>query len=90
MNEILMVQILYFQHTPPSVLATFWWSKKRGLTCDQPRLVALLKSEGIMSDGHLVYPSDGRAFFDALPFGFTGVERAQPPIVTEQQGGDVV
>ena len=88
MNEILMVQILYYQQTPPTILANFWWSTKNGLTCDQPRLISLLQKEGIrLPDSSLVYPSDGRVFFDSLPLRFNGVERAQAPVVIDQQGG---
>jgi hypothetical protein len=89
MNKILMVQILDYQDSPPSVSARFWWSSDRGLTCDKPWLFAVLQQEGIIQIGqHRVYPSDGRAFFDALPFRFTGLQRAEPAVVVDQQGGE--
>jgi len=88
MHNILKVQILYYQHVPPTVLANFWWSDERGLTCDEPLVLASLCDEGIsLPGGKIVYPKDGRAFFDALPFGFTGLERAQTPTVVEEQKG---
>ena len=87
-----MVQILSYQHSPPSILATFWWSEESGLTCDNPRLLAWLEKEGIRlhspNGSHVVYPHDGRAFFDALPFGFSGMNRAQQPVLVVEQGGN--
>lgn len=89
MGEILKIRILDYQDTPPSVAATFWWSAERGLTCDNSRLLALMQREGITIPGpRIVYPSDGRLFFDSLRFGFTGLERAQVPIVVEKQEGE--
>jgi hypothetical protein len=88
MNDILNVQILDYQDSPASIFANFWWSEERGLTCDQVLLLTLLQEEGItLPNGRVVFPSDGRVFFDALPFGFTGLERAQTPVIVEQQGG---
>ncbi|MDE2106956.1 MAG: hypothetical protein KGL39_57610, partial [Patescibacteria group bacterium] len=86
-----MVQILYYQHTPPTTMANFWWSEERGLTCDNPRLLAWMEKEGIKlhspQGSRVVFPHDGRAFFDALPFRFTGMERAQQPVIVAEQGG---
>jgi hypothetical protein len=89
MNEILMIEIIDYRNTPPCVAFRFWWSVDRGLTCDKPLLFNLLQQDGILIPGfRIVYPSDGRAFFDALPFGFNSFKRAQPPVVVEQQGGE--
>lgn len=86
-----MTSILDYQETPPSVLARFWWSDAAGITCDNPSLAAWLKHQGIVvPSNRLVYPSDGRVFFDALPFGFKALEKAQPPIEVQEQGGEPI
>ena len=81
-----MIQILDYQDVPPSIAASFWWSAEDGVTCDNPRLFAELTQEGILlPNRHIVYPKDGRVFFDALPFRFTGLERAQPSVRVDGQ-----
>jgi hypothetical protein len=89
MNDaILMVEILDYQTTPASLAARIWWSVERGLTCDNLQTADLLRANGIMiPPGRLAFPKDGRVFFDALPFGFSGLERAQNPVVVERQEG---
>lgn len=92
MNKILMVQILDYQETPPTVAARFWWSTERGVTCDNPRMLARLRKVGILfpelQGMHKVYPADGRAFFDALPVLFRGLRHAQDPVIVEKQEGE--
>jgi hypothetical protein len=88
MNEIWMISILDYDDTPPSVFATFWWSEGNGLTCDNPRLFELVAREGIiLSNSLIVFPRDGKKFFDALPSRFNGVRSAQPAIKVDSQGG---
>ena len=89
MNNILMIEVLDCHDTPPSVAARFWWSQNLGVTCDNKRLLAELKQEGITLPGlGVVYPKDGRAFFEALHFRFTGLDRAQPIVTVDRQGGE--
>ena len=89
MSEILMTEIVDCRNTPPNVVFRFWWSDDRGITCDKPLLFQSLQRDGILIPGFRnVYPSDGRAFFDALSFGFNSFKRAQPPTVVEHQGGE--
>ena len=91
MSSILMIQILDYQDTPPSIAAKFWWSSERGLTCDNPRMLIRLQHEGILlTESRRVYPTDGRAFFDALHFRFTGLRRAQKPVQVELQEGNAL
>lgn len=83
-----MIEIIDYQNNPPTLAARFWWSNDHGLTCDEPRMVTLLKEEGIALPGtRIVFPRDGRVFFDALRFGFTGLLRAQVPITVDLQEG---
>jgi hypothetical protein len=89
MNNTWMIQILDYQDTPPRTVARFWWSDDRGISCDHAKLLKELGKRGIMAQGpKQVYPRDGRVFFDALLFRYTGLVRAQAPVLVDSQGGD--
>lgn len=95
MSKILKVEILSYSHEPPETFANFWWSDERGLTCDRPRLAAILRHEGILlfkggGGYYRLYPKDGRAFFDVLPHRFRSMELAQKPVEVLEQGGEPV
>jgi len=84
-----MIKILDHKSTPPRLVANFWWSSERGLTCDRTWLFSLLQKEGIVLPNlRIVHPSDGRDFFDALPFRFNGLWSAQPVVEVGLQGGE--
>ena len=88
-DEILLVVILDYQEKPVKIAARIWWSSARGLTCDNPTTTELLRTNGIMvPPGKPLFPNSGRIFFDALPYGFNSLERAQPPVVVEKQEGE--
>ncbi len=88
MSKILLIQVLDYQDTPPSIAARFWWSEESGVTCDDSQLFRQLEKEGVVIPGpKTVYPSAGRAFFDALRFRFSGLVRAQEPVTVDQKGG---
>ena len=83
-----MVEVINYMKDTKSVIVRFWWSDKNGLTCDNTVHGEIVKSDGIMvpSKGW-VFPKDGKNFFDALPFYYNGVTRAQPPVTVTEQGG---
>jgi len=88
-DKILMVEFLDYQEKPVKIAARIWWSVAKGLTCDNPPTIELLRSNGIMiPPGKLLFPNSGRLFFDALPYRFNSLERAQPPVVVEKQEGE--
>lgn len=88
-DEILQLDIVDYQHTPPKVRAKVWWSQKQGVTFDNPLTAKSLIKEGIWGPGpRRVYPSDGRVFFDALPNRFKGLVRVSHPKEVDEQGGN--
>lgn len=92
MNAILLIEVLDYHQTPPTVAVRFWWSADLGVTCDQPRTFAELAHHGIRTwrggEAKTVFPKDGRPFFDALPLRFSGTWRAQPSVPVSHQGGE--
>lgn len=83
--------VAVWDHTakPPRVVARFWWSDARGLTCDNAEIAECLADEGIATppEGKIIYPAAGRAFFDALRFRFCSLLAAQRPVMVPRQGG---
>jgi len=91
-NSIELIAILDNTLAPPGRIARFWWSESVGLTCDNYELASRLTKEGIAipPTGRMVYPQDGRSFFDALCYRFCGLLSAQPPLKVAKQGGSTV
>jgi len=58
----------------PERICSFWWSQAWGVTCDDAESLARLTAEGIATApaGEIVFPRDGRKFFDALETHFSG------------------
>jgi hypothetical protein len=65
------------------LVCAFFWSPSLGVTCSDADQLELLRVEGIATppEGAPVFPRDGRAFFDAIPFRFSGLLRAEKAAV---------
>ena len=55
-------------------MGSFWWSRAGGVTSDNADLIEQLAKDGVSAppDGGIVFPADGKRFFDALLIHFSG------------------
>jgi hypothetical protein len=64
------------------LVCAFFYSEGVGVTCSSAEHLQILVDTGIAAppDGEIVFPKDGRRFFDALPVAFSGsLLRASQP-----------
>lgn len=68
------IDLYSYSTTPPERVCSFWWTDGRGVTCSSSEYLAELAKTGIASppEGALIYPRDGRVFFDNLTTHFSG------------------
>lgn len=68
------IDLVDHSEAPPELVCAFFWSASTGLTCSDPERLAVLAETGIAAppEGQLVFPRDGKRFFDSLLTQFSG------------------
>lgn len=78
--KIERIDILDQTEMPSALVCAFFFSDQR-VTCSSAEIMERLEEEGIATppEGERVFPRDGRKFFDALRWRYSGLLRATEP-----------
>lgn len=74
-------KIISYCKAKPETIATLTMDADELITCDNADFMETLETEGVSEKPPgrgMVYPGQGAAFWEALPFHFTGLLRAVP------------
>lgn len=88
--SIEMIEIMSYSGPSPKVMARVYFSSELGLTCDHPLFAEDEVFEGVVlpPGDKVLYPKDGRPYFDALKFKYDGSYLgALPAVVVDEQKG---